>query len=83
MSDTKAKRREERVKLFAAALSNVGVAAIVAGFIAPALSGRIQTVAALLAFVAGFGLHLAAQGVLHYVVSEARPIASTEPEAEL
>ena len=82
MTDTKAKRREERVKLFATALSNVGVATVIAGFIAPAFSGRIQPVIAIPAFIAGFGLHLAAQGILHYVVVEVRSIAPPNPELE-
>lgn len=70
------KRREERVKLFATALSNVGVATIVTGFIAPLALGRLS----LLGFgavVVGFILHIAAQRVMHYVADDARPEALT------
>ena len=68
MDGVGAKRREERVKLFASALSNLGVAAIVAGLIGPLTAGRLNPGVALGDILLGFGLHLAAQCVLHYVV---------------
>jgi ABC-type xylose transport system permease subunit len=78
MADAGAKRREERVKLFASAISNVGVATIVTGLIAPVLSGRAHAVQDVAAFVAGLALHLIAQGVLHYVVDAPRPDEAAE-----
>ena len=42
MAGVGSKRREERVKLFASALSNLGVAAIVAGLIGPLTAGRLN-----------------------------------------
>ena len=82
MAAADAKRQEERVKLFASALSNVGVSIIVAGFIGPIFVGRFQPIVALAALVIGFSLHLAAQGVLHYVVASPKPIVRPEPEVE-
>ena len=82
MAPVDAKRQEERVKLFATALSNVGVSIIVAGFIGPIFVGRFQPIVALAALVIGFSLHLAAQGVLHYVVASPKPIVRPEPEVE-
>ena len=70
MADADAKRQEERVKLFASALSNAGVAAFVSGAIAPLITGRFNGVVALGGFMFGLGLHLAAQVVLHYVVKD-------------
>ena len=63
------KRREERVKLFATALSNAGVATIVTGFIAPLLIGKLHP-GGLGAVVAGLMLHVAAQRVMHYVADD-------------
>jgi hypothetical protein len=68
MAAAEAKRREERVKLFAGALSNTGVATVVASVIAPLAAGRSQLATASLGFVAGVTLHLAGQLVLHYVI---------------
>jgi hypothetical protein len=73
VADVGAKRREERVKLFASAISNVGVATIVTGLIAPVLAGRAHALQDGAAFVAGLALHLIAQGVLHYVVQTPGP----------
>ena len=70
MADARAKRQEERVKLFASALSNVGVATIVSGAVAPMVTGRFNVVTAIGGFLFGLGLHLVAQVVLHYVMSE-------------
>ena len=67
MAGAGAKRREERVKLFATALSNLGVASVVTGVISPLTSAHVQVVVAAAAFVGGIGLHLAAQLVLHLV----------------
>ena len=68
MADAGAKRREERVKLFATALSNLGVASVVTGVISPLTSAHVHVVVALAAFVGGIGLHLTAQSVLHLVI---------------
>ena len=81
MTDVKTKRREERVKLLASAVSNLGVAAIVAGFIGPALGGRFKGAIGFEAFTAGFGLHVVAQLLPHYVVRT--PKTAAEPESEL
>lgn len=81
-ADAKAKRREERVKLLASALSNLGVAAIVAGFISPSFGGRLQGMVGVEAFVAGFSLHVVAQLLLHYVVGQATPQTTVEPEGQ-
>ena len=67
MATADRKRREERVKLLANATSNLGVAFIVGGAIGPALLGRANLAEVVLATFAGFGLHLGAQGLLHYV----------------
>ena len=69
MADARAKRREERVELAASALSNIGVAFIVAGWVGPSIAGRFSAAIALGAALLGFGLHLLAQCVLHYVVA--------------
>ncbi len=70
------KRREERVKLFATALSNVGVATVVTGFIVPLLTGR-SGLSGFGAVVLGFAFHLAAQRVLQYVADEPKQEANT------
>ena len=70
MADAGAKRREERVKLFASAISNVGMAAVVAGLIGPLVAQRFNALVALGSALFGFGLHLVAQCVLHYVTIE-------------
>ena len=62
------KRREERIKLFATAFSNLGVASVVTGVIAPLAAGRAQIAAAALGLVIGLALHVVGQGVLHFVV---------------
>ena len=79
MADAEAKRREERVKLVASALSTLGVAIIVTGVIAPVLAGHVRPVATGLAFVLGLGLHVTAQVVLHLVVVEPTLETSDEP----
>lgn len=63
-----AKRREERSKLLATFLSNLGVASWVAGIIAPLVNERIDYPVLGGAVVAGLLFHLGGQGVLHYVV---------------
>lgn len=70
------KRREERSKPFATFLSNLGLAVLVAGFVAPLVSGRVDPLVIPIAFVSAFALHLLAQAVLHYVVRD-------EPEEDL
>ena len=50
-----AKRQEERVKLFATALSNVGVASIISGVVAPLVLGRFNDGLAAGAFLLGLG----------------------------
>ena len=82
MADARAKRQEERVKLLASALSNLGVAAIVAGFISPTFGGRLQGAIGVEAFIAGFTLHVVAQLLLHYVVSRAEPTTAAQPEVD-
>ncbi len=74
-----AKRQEERVKLVASALSYLGVAAIVAGLIGPLTTGRLDRLVALGDILLGFGLHLAAQCILHYVVDSPKATAKEEP----
>ena len=69
MADAGAKRREERTKLFASALSNIGVAFIVAGLVSPSITGRLNLSIAL----GLIGFHLVAQCILHYVVGEPPP----------
>ena len=72
MDPVSAKRREERVKLFATFISNVGVALVVTGVLAPAFTGRMQP-SLLLGALAFAGLaHLLAQLVLHWVVRTPR-----------
>ena len=61
------KRREERVKLLAAALANVGTASFVAGFVAPAFGGRLGPFSLLLGFAFGLGFHALGQIVLEWV----------------
>ena len=86
MAAADAKRQEERVKSFATALSNVGVAAIVAGFISPFFGGRLHLAGAIGALILGMVLHFVAQIVLHYVVETPKPPALRDvagPETEL
>ena len=71
------KRREERVKLFAAAVSNVGTAFVIGGVVGPSLIGRINAVVIVASITAGVMIHLAAQGILHYVADDPRPEATT------
>ena len=71
MGSAERKPQEERVKLFASALSNVGVATIVAGFVGPSIAQHLNPAIAVGSVMFGFGAHLAAQCVLHYVASEA------------
>ena len=70
MADAGTKRREERVKLAASALSNIGVAFIVAGWVGPSIAGRFSPLIPFSAALLGFGLHLAAQSVLQYGVAD-------------
>ena len=70
MADTGAKRREERVKLAASAFSNVGVAFVVAGLVGPFLTGRANPDTVVGSALLGFGFHLVAQRLLHYVVAD-------------
>lgn len=70
MADTAAKRREERIKLWATFLSNLGAATVIASVVGPAITGRFQALAAALGFLSGFVLHLCGQGFLHYVVRD-------------
>lgn len=79
MVDVGAKRQEERVKLAATALSNLGLASIVTGVIAPLLAGRAQPVGVAVAFLIGATLHLAAQIVLSLVVANPRVEKTDEP----
>lgn len=83
MASANAKRQEERVKLFATALSNVGVATIVTGFIAPLITGRLLALQAAASLTVGLALHFGGQIVLHYVVedaSSAQPAPASEAE---
>ena len=68
MADAADKRQEERVKLFASALSNVGVAFVVAGLVGPSITGHVNLSAAVGSALLGFGFHLVAECLLHYVV---------------
>ena len=70
MADVGAKRQEERVKLFASAVFNLGVAFIVGGFVGPSVAGRLTVSIGAGSVLLGLGLHLAARCILHYVVSE-------------
>ena len=70
MATTGEKRREERTKLFASALSNIGVGFFVAGWVGPSVTGHLYPSIAVGAALLGFGFHLVAQCVLHYVVME-------------
>ena len=71
-SATDRKRREERVKLFAAALSNIGTVFVVAGVVGPLVLGRFNAIALVLSVAAASAFWLAAQGVLEYVADEPR-----------
>ena len=82
MADAGAERQEERVKLLVSAMSNLGVAAIVAGFIGPVFGGRFKGDIGGEAVVAGPGLHVVAQLLLHYVVRRPCIEAATAPEVE-
>jgi hypothetical protein len=70
VADVGAKRQEERVKLAASALSNIGVAAIVSGAVAPLATGRFIGPIAFGGLLVGLGFHLVAQVFLHYVAIE-------------
>ncbi len=72
MTDAGVKRREEHAKLAASALSNIGVAFIVAGLVGPSITGHANLYTGLGSVLLGFGFHLAARGVLHYVGTDAR-----------
>jgi len=57
----------ERIKLVATALNNLGVGSIVGGFIGPAVNGRLgsgQAAATIAWIAAGIILHSFARGVL-------------------
>ena len=71
MADVGAKRREERVKLAASAVSNVGVAFIVAGLVTPFITGRASLMTGAGSVLLGAGFHLVAQRILHYVLADA------------
>jgi hypothetical protein len=68
MSGTATTIHNERVKLLATALNNAALAFIVAGFIAPLVTGQLQggwRAAAIVLWVGlGVGLHFSARGVL-------------------
>ncbi len=68
------KRREERAKLLATFLSNLGAAAVIAGMIAPTFTGTANGPDVVVGFLVGVGLHLTAQAVLQWVV-----VDQTEP----
>jgi hypothetical protein len=51
----------ERVKLFATALNNLGVGAIIAGIVTPMVRGEINGLASLLIWGVAIGLNLIAQ----------------------
>ena len=82
MAAADAKRREERVKLLASTLSNLGAAALVAGIIGPAFGGRLKGDVGGEAVFAGFGLHVVAQLLLHYVVRTPKVETTGGPEIE-
>ncbi len=67
------KRQEERIKLFATAFSNLGVASLVTGVISPLVSAHAQVVVTVIAVAGGVVLHLIGQGVLHFVVPSEEP----------
>jgi membrane-bound metal-dependent hydrolase YbcI (DUF457 family) len=69
---THPKRREERAKLLAGFVSNLGAAAIVTGFVGPLLSGRFDWLSAAAGVAIGICLHLFGQSVLHYFVETPR-----------
>jgi hypothetical protein len=82
MASAETKRQEERVKLLASALSNLGVASIVAGLVGPALGGRLKGAIGGEAAIAGLLLHGVAQLLLHYVVVTPRAATADNQEAE-
>lgn len=57
----------ERIKLLATALNNLGLAFAIGGFVAPAISGQLRGWSGLILIAwlgLGAGLHLCAQAVL-------------------
>ena len=62
------KIREERAKLLATFLSNLGAAALIAGMIGATFTGAANWGDVLAGFAVGVGLHLLAQAVLQVVV---------------
>jgi hypothetical protein len=64
------KRREERAKLLAMLLSNLGVASIIAGLIAPTFAQIGSWQDSVGGVLIGLTLHFGGQSVLHYVVAE-------------
>ncbi len=68
MDAAAAKRREERVKLFATFLSNVGVALVVTGILAPTFTGGAEPIVIALAIIGAMASHGVAQVMLHWVV---------------
>ena len=65
------KRQEERVKLGASALANLGTAFIVGGAVGPALLGRLNGLVGVVSILVGLVFHGAAHAALHYVVADA------------
>mgnify|MGYP001347515958 CR=1 FL=1 len=64
-----ARRTNERLKLIATALNAVSVATVGAAFILPAVNGASGPLP-LIWIPMAVGLHLAAQGVFHFLRSE-------------
>ena len=64
------KRREERVKLAAQAVANIGTAFAIGGFVGPVLLGKANGVAASASLGVAIGFHVAAQFILRYVAEE-------------
>jgi hypothetical protein len=61
VSGTGANIRTERIKLFAMALNNLGVGAIIAGFVTPVVKGEINGLASVLVWGMAIGLNLIVQ----------------------
>jgi hypothetical protein len=73
LSAAEIKRREERVKLLASALSNLGSAFVVAGAVGPLVIVRLDLGVVAASLLSGLAFHLAARGVLHYVAQDPDP----------
>ncbi len=61
------KLREERVKLLASAVSNVGTAFVIYGLVSPLVTGHPNALAIVLSFAAAAAFHLSAQFILRYI----------------